>query len=178
MLPYFATVSTGKWRWCEPQYYGKGNTVVKTKQHNIYRSSLFRDGWQRYSNFLRPTAAFLRVITALSMCSILPHFVSRSSSKQHFCSCVTHNSEGPGIESWWGRHFPQPSTPDLGPYQPQVQLVPGVPFSGGKAAGVWRWQPLHLAPRLKKEYSYVSIRPLDLYGLLEGETYLNRYLFT
>jgi len=76
-------------------------------------------------NFLRQTAAYLRVITALSMRSILPHFVSRSSSKQHFCSCVTHNSKGPGIELWWGWHFPQPSTPELGPYQPQVQLVPG-----------------------------------------------------
>jgi len=109
---------------------GKGNKVVKTKQHNIHRSNLFRDGWERYSNFLRPTAAFLRVITALSMCSVRPHCASRTSSKQHFCSRVTHNSEGPGIESWWGRHFPQPSTPDLGPYQPHVQLVPGT-FLGG-----------------------------------------------
>jgi len=29
-------------------------------------------------------------------------------------------------------------------------------FSGGKAAGAWRWTPTHhLAPRFRKEYSYI-----------------------
>ena len=32
--------------------------------------------------------------------------------------------------------------------------------------------PPHLAPRLKKEYSYTSIPPLGLRGLLQGELYL------
>jgi hypothetical protein len=127
---YFVTKSTDKWRWREPQYYGKGNKVVKTKQHNIYRTNLFRDGLERYSKFLRPHAAFLRIITAFSMRSTVSHFVSRSSSKQHFCSSLTHNSEGPRIESWWGRHFPQPSTPVLVPTQPHVQFVPGTFLRG------------------------------------------------
>ena len=40
----------------------------------------------------------------------------------------------PGIESRWGRNFPQPSRPDLRPTHPPVQWVTGF-FPGGKAAG-------------------------------------------
>jgi hypothetical protein len=72
---------------------------------------------------------------------------------------------GPRIECRWGRAFPHPSRPTLGPTQPAVQLVSGL-FPRVKAAGGGGVEhPPHLALRLKKEYSYTSIAPLGLHGL-------------
>ena len=54
--------------------------------------------------------------------------------------------DDPGIESRWGRDFPQPSRLALGP----TQLPVSIPV-GYTCRGVALTTHLHLAPRLKKE---------------------------
>jgi len=57
--------------------------------------------------------------------------------------------EGPGIEFRWGRDFPHPSRPSLGPAQPPIQWVPGF-LPGGKAAGAWRLPPTPSSSEVKE----------------------------
>ena len=78
-----------------------------------------------------------------------------------------------GIESWWGRDFPHPSRPALGPTQPPIRWVPSL-YRGVKWPRRGVDHPPHLAPRLKIEQSYTSAPPLGLHCLLQGE--LNFFL--
>jgi hypothetical protein len=58
--------------------------------------------------------------------------VGRDSSD---CIAARYGLYGQGIESRWGRDFPHPYKPALGPTQPPIERVPFLP--GGKAAGGW-----------------------------------------
>ena len=46
--------------------------------------------------------------------------------------------DGLGTESRWGRYFPHPSVPALGPNQPTIHGVTAS-FPGGTEAWAWRW---------------------------------------
>ena len=71
--------------------------------------------------------------------------------------------DGPEIESRWGRDFPHPYI-----------LVPAaLPAFYTMGSGSFQWvkrqgygvdHPPHLAPRIKKEWSYTSTPPLGLHG--------------
>ena len=53
-------------------------------------------------------------------------FTSIGSRDSSVGIATRYGLDGPGIESWWGRDFPPPSRPALGPTQPPVQWVPGL----------------------------------------------------
>jgi hypothetical protein len=58
--------------------------------------------------------------------------------------------DGPGIESRWGRVFPNPFRPALWPTQPPIEWVWGL-FPGVKWPVRCVDHPPHLAPRLRNE---------------------------
>jgi hypothetical protein len=76
--------------------------------------------------------------------------------------------DGSGIESRRGRDFPQPSRP---PWGPPSLLYNGyrLIFAGVKRPGRGVDHPLHLDPRLKKEYINNSSPSLGLRGVFYGE---------
>jgi len=75
-----------------------------------------------------------------------------------------YGMDGPGIESRWDRDFPHPSRQELGAHPASYTV------GTGSLPGVMRPEcgvdhKSHLAPRLKKEYSYTSTPPPGPRGL-------------
>ena len=75
-----------------------------------------------------------------------------------------HGLDGPGSNTGGGRDFPHLSRPTVGPHPSSYTMGTGS-FPGVKRPAVGLTTHPHLAPRLKKEYSYTSTLPLGLRGL-------------
>jgi hypothetical protein len=82
-------------------------------------------------------------------------------------TATTYGLDGPGIESRWGRNFPHPSRPALGPTQPPIQWVPRVKRSGGGVD-----HPPPSSAEVKERVELYLHFPLALRGLLWGELYI------
>ena len=89
-------------------------------------------------------------------------FVGRDGA---FVVATGYGLDGPEIKSRCERDFPHPYRPILGPTQPPTEWIPDHFLEVKRPRRGVNIHP-HLAPRLKKEYSYTSIRPLDFIGRL------------
>ena len=72
--------------------------------------------------------------------------------------------DGPGIESWWGARFSAPAQTCHGAHLASYSMGTGS-FPGVKRPGRGVNHSLHLAPRLKQEWSYTSTPSEGLRGL-------------
>ena len=85
--------------------------------------------------------------------------------------------DGPGIDSPWGARFSAPV--QTGPGTHPASCTMGTrSFPGVQRPGRGSSHPIHLVPRLRKEYSYTSIPPIgrtactELQCLYKGALYL------
>jgi hypothetical protein len=77
--------------------------------------------------------------------------------------------DGPESESRWGAIFPATVQTGLQDHPAFYKMGTGSFPECRAPGGVALNTHSHLAPRLKKEYSYTSTPALDLHGLLYGE---------
>jgi len=97
--------------------------------------------------------------------------MGRDSSVGIRSDSVRYGLDGPGIESRWGTRLSAPVQTCPGAHQASCTIVPGLSW-GQSGRGVVLTTHPHLAPKLRKEQSYISTSPVGLRCLFYGELYL------
>jgi hypothetical protein len=85
--------------------------------------------------------------------------------------------EGRGFKCRWGRDFPHPSRPVLGPTQPRIQGVP-VLFPKGKAVGTWHLPPTPSSADVKERVELCLYCPVGTSWPVLGITFLLLFTIT
>jgi hypothetical protein len=116
------------WRW---KFFANFSTITShrtTWRHNLHDSRRFLQKG--------PTNNDGNVCVQCSS-STINKTSTRTVGRDSAVSVATrYGLDGPGIDSLWGREFPQTSITALGPTQPPIRWVPGL--SRGTVAGAWR----------------------------------------
>ena len=115
-------------------YAGKRLQGYKTLVHLVLLSWTFSNNeWMKGEIFMIGDPCIIRIYTI--MLPTKAHKCIEMIFYTHWTTMGRDSSvgiatryglDGPGIESRWGRDFPNPSRPVLGPTQPPVQWVPGL----------------------------------------------------
>ena len=86
-------------------------------------------------------------------------------------TATRYGLDAPGIECRWGRDFPHPSRPALGPTQLPIQWILGL-FPGGKAAGAWRWPPTSSSVEVKERLELYLCSPSGVFVAYSRENFI------
>jgi hypothetical protein len=95
--------------------------IMFCEEYKIIKFSL------SYARISPPPPTSTLFINSLNLCCSLevPHLHRTKRNIIDFYALISRYSDGPGIESRWGRDFRHLSRPAVRPTQPPVQRVPG-----------------------------------------------------
>ena len=99
-------------------------TVTWRKRRKLYLKNCVTQG--KLLQYCKIVTAFLMCLVTLTAWNVQSALDLTKGGDSSVGIATCYGLDGPGIESRWGRDFPHPSRPALGPTQPPVQWVPGL----------------------------------------------------
>jgi hypothetical protein len=132
---------------------------VLAKQSHYRPGQTLKVTWGWVSQISKQSTQECGKVSALRTGRLYPQEIFLVLISVRTATATRYGLDGPGIESRWRRDFPHLSRPALWPTQHPIQWVPGL-FSGGKAAGAWRWPSTPIYHRGHGTSRAITLLPL------------------